>query len=238
MTADETGQDGEFMCNNNTKTKGAVPQLRLLHELRAETYNGMVRLLKPGCRTIVVLVDDQSKSQLLSEYHRIVWPYRKNKTLMFGHIALERGLDWYKCLLTLSLPEPRELNINPRNCIGTVLSLNGHRRYFCMYHAKHPECIKSKASKRMVKMTKHFSNAGDGTNGAFMGFDTSESDDTETSDLEQGNRHLDDVSVHDKYSNVIFQGNLLDRLPNWLDRLFEGTTHRYHINYWPDFAPK
>lgn len=43
-------------------------------------------------------------------------------------------------------------------------------------------------------MTKHFSNAGDGTNGAFMGFDTSESDDTETSDLEQGNRHLDDVS--------------------------------------------
>jgi hypothetical protein len=48
--------------------------------------------------------------------------------------------------------------------------------------------------KRMVKMTKRFSNAGDGTNGAFMGFDTSESDDTETSDLEQGNRHLDDVS--------------------------------------------
>lgn len=43
-------------------------------------------------------------------------------------------------------------------------------------------------------MTKRFSNAGDGTNGAFMGFDTSESDDTESSDLEQGNRHLDDVS--------------------------------------------
>lgn len=48
--------------------------------------------------------------------------------------------------------------------------------------------------KRMVKMTKRFSNAGDGTNGAFMGFDTSESDDTETSDLEQGDRHFDDVS--------------------------------------------
>jgi hypothetical protein len=48
--------------------------------------------------------------------------------------------------------------------------------------------------KRMVKMTKHFSNAGVGTNGAFMGFDTSESDDTETSDIEQGSHHLDDVS--------------------------------------------
>jgi DnaJ family protein C protein 16 len=42
----------------------------------------------------------------------------------------------------------------------------------------------------------------------------------------------------DKYSNVLFQGNLLDGLPNWLDRLFEGTTHRYYISYWPDFAPK
>ena len=43
-------------------------------------------------------------------------------------------------------------------------------------------------------MTKHFSNTVDGTNGAFMGFDTSDSDDTENSDLEQGSRLLDDVS--------------------------------------------
>lgn len=43
-------------------------------------------------------------------------------------------------------------------------------------------------------MTKHFSNTVDGTNGAFMGFDTSESDDTDTSDVEQGSRILEDVS--------------------------------------------
>ena len=49
------------------------------------------------------------------------------------------GLPWYKRILNLTLPEPRDININPKNCIGTVLSLNGHRRYFCMYHAKHPE---------------------------------------------------------------------------------------------------
>ena len=49
------------------------------------------------------------------------------------------GLQWYKKILNLTLPEPRDININPKNCIGTVLSLNGHRRYFCMYHAKHPE---------------------------------------------------------------------------------------------------
>lgn len=66
---------------------------------------------------------------------------------MFGHLSLERGLEWYKKLLSLTLPEQKELNINAKNCVGTVLSLNGHRKYFCMYHAKHPECTKGKGSK-------------------------------------------------------------------------------------------
>jgi hypothetical protein len=77
MAFNDTGQGDGVTCNNNTKLKGSAPQLRLLHELRAETYNGMVRMLKPGCRTIVVLVDAQSKNKLLPEFHRIVWPYRK-----------------------------------------------------------------------------------------------------------------------------------------------------------------
>lgn len=71
---------------------------------------------------------------------------------MFGHLSLERGLEWYKKLLSLTLPEQKELNINAKNCVGTVLSLNGHRKYFCMYHAKHPECIKGKGSKVCIKI--------------------------------------------------------------------------------------
>lgn len=61
---------------------------------------------------------------------------------MFAFLDVERHVLWYKRLLQLSLPEPRELQINPRNCVGTVLSLNGHRKYFCMFHAKHPETTK------------------------------------------------------------------------------------------------
>lgn len=71
---------------------------------------------------------------------------------MFCHLSLERGLPWYKELLTLSLPEPRELNINAKNCIGTVLSLNGHRKYFCMFHAKHPESKKGHSSRVRKKL--------------------------------------------------------------------------------------
>lgn len=58
---------------------------------------------------------------------------------MFAHMLIEKGLSWYSELLRLSLSETRDMNINPRNCIGTVIALNGHRKYFCMYHAKHPE---------------------------------------------------------------------------------------------------
>merc|ERR1719510_48835 len=141
-----------------------VPELKI-HELRAETYNGMIRLLKPGCRTLVLIVDRESKEKLVAKFYKHAWPFRRNKTLMFGFMYIEKGLSWYKKILNLTLPEPRDIKINPKNCIGTVLSLNGHRRYFCMYHAKHPEAIG-----RPGYYT---------ASGAFMGFDSEESDEGE-----------------------------------------------------------
>lgn len=132
---------------------------------------------------------------------------------MFSYMFIERGLSWYKELLELSLPEGRDLKINPRNCVGTVLSLNGHRKYFCMFHAKHTESKRSKGPRKSAKRLEN----RDCEAAAFIGFD---SDSSESED------------------EVLLQSNLLDGLPNWLDRLFEGTTRRYHINYWPEFPNK
>ena len=67
-----------------------MPELKV-HELRAETYNGMVRLLKPGCRTIVLIVDRESKEKLVPKFYKLAWPYRRNKTLMFGFLYIEKG---------------------------------------------------------------------------------------------------------------------------------------------------
>lgn len=39
-------------------------------------------------------------------------------------------------------------------------------------------------------------------------------------------------------NDIVYQDKLLEGLPNWLDRLFEGLTQRYYINYWPDFTVK
>lgn len=75
--------------------KGVVYQPSLkLHELRAETYNGLVRLLRPGCRTVLLLVDTQSRNTLLPKFHKTVWPYRNNKMLMFAHLNLDKGITW------------------------------------------------------------------------------------------------------------------------------------------------
>jgi len=143
------------------------------------------------------------------------------------HVDKGGGLTWYKELLLLSLAEPRNLIINPRNCVGTVLSLNGYRRYFCVFHATLP----GGAIKRQRLST------GGYRNGGFLGFDSDQSSDEENSDVE-GRRHELPTTTPEQPPSILFTSHLLDNLPNWLDRLFEGTTHRYHINYWPDFPVK
>lgn len=49
----------------------------MIHELRAETYFGLIRLLKPGCRSIIIIVDKESKNLLLPRFAKHVFPYRK-----------------------------------------------------------------------------------------------------------------------------------------------------------------
>jgi hypothetical protein len=117
-------------CNQYRSDK----QVRLL-EMRRETYFGLVRLAKPGCRTIVLLCDAQSRAKLLSKFYQCVYPYRKTKSLQFAYLLIERNIGWYKDLLKSALSEKRYFRINPINCIGTVLVLNGFKKYFSVYHA-------------------------------------------------------------------------------------------------------
>ena len=86
------------------KSGKVVPELKV-HELRAETYNGMVRLLKPGCRTIVLIVDKESKEKLVPKFYKLAWPYRRNKTLMFGFLYIEKGEKIF------NFPFFREINV-------------------------------------------------------------------------------------------------------------------------------
>lgn len=66
-----------------------------------------------------------------------------------------------------------------------------------------------------------------------MGFEEESSDDSDT-DIEAGDRDLIDRQTGDIDDEIVFEEHLLDGLSNWLDRLFEGSTQRYHIQYWPE----
>lgn len=55
--------------------------------------------------------------------------------LNFAFVLIEKNIGWYRDLLKLALGEKRDLQINPINCIGTVLVLNGFKKYFSVYHA-------------------------------------------------------------------------------------------------------
>lgn len=83
---------------------------------------------------------------------------------------------------------------------------------------------------RLLKMTRHLSAASptDPEAGAFLGMDSDTDDDAVSSEF--GSESTD--------APILLEENLLDGLSNWLDRLFEGSTHRYYINYWPDFTTK
>lgn len=74
----ELKEINEKVDQTKTKPSQTVKQRELkLHELRAETYNGLVRLIKPGCRTIILLIDNSTAVLLARQFYNIVWPYRK-----------------------------------------------------------------------------------------------------------------------------------------------------------------
>lgn len=132
--ASTNGSQTPTIFNRNGQNTNEFPKVHLI-ELRRETYFGLVRLSKPACRTIVLLCDAQSKLKLLTKFYQCIYPYRKNKTLQFAFLLIEKNIGWYRELLKLALNEKRDLQINPINCIGTVLVLNGFKKYFSVYHA-------------------------------------------------------------------------------------------------------
>jgi DnaJ family protein C protein 16 len=189
----------------------------MIHELRAETYFGLIRLLKPGCRSIIVLVDAESKDVLLPQFARHIYPLRNNKTFSFGYLMVNKNLLWFRTLLEHTLPVDKEdptsstfattmfqrlKGINPKQTLGTVLVLCGWKLYFSMYHPMH------KASKAKN----------------FVGFD--DSDDVSDSD---------DKEIKEKIRRKELNlDNVLNGFPNFLDRLLEGSIRRYYVPEWPE----
>ncbi|MCP9261330.1 DnaJ-like protein subfamily C member 16 [Dirofilaria immitis] len=88
----------------------------MMHELRAETYFGMIRLLKPDI---------------------LIWLFDGGKNLSWFRKLLEHTLPAENGQTDGSSMYERLKNINPRKTLGTVLVLCGWKLYFNMYHPMH-----------------------------------------------------------------------------------------------------
>ena len=152
--------------------------------------------------------------------------FRNHDAFTFSFLQLEKHMNWYRFLLEETLDFKIQLNnININNCIGTVLSLNGLRRYYCMYHAKHH---KVRGKKRKV-----IRNANNPVT-KFMGFaDTdSEVSSSSESDSEAESKELD------PNAQKLFEADLLLDLPLWMERLVDGQLRRFRVNVWPSMASR
>ncbi|KAH3827046.1 hypothetical protein DPMN_128974 [Dreissena polymorpha] len=107
-----------------------------LYELDARTYEELVSEADTGL-TVVLLVDKDTKDDLVRQFTTIVHPYSRYSALTFAFMQLEYNIKWYRTLLETSVGNTKSLDkINIKNCIGTVLALNGYRKYYYIYSAK------------------------------------------------------------------------------------------------------
>uniref|UniRef100_A0A183D6G9 XRN_M domain-containing protein n=1 Tax=Gongylonema pulchrum TaxID=637853 RepID=A0A183D6G9_9BILA len=140
-------------------------------------------------------------------------------------LMVEKNLTWFRKLLEHTLPAEsgaagedgsksiyeRLKNINPRKTLGTVLVLCGWKLYFNMYHPMHT--LPGKKN--------------------FLGFDD-DGDDASSDDSDVDKASKEEIQALRRGQRNLKLEDVLNGLPNWLDRLIEGSIRRYYIPEWPD----
>ncbi len=120
-------------------------------------------------------------------------------------------MGWFRHLLEETLDFQRDLTkINAKNCIGTVLALNGPRKYYCIFHAHE---IRHRRQRRAE---------GYKVSGGFMGFEDSSSE--------------EEADLTDINEEKLFEADLMNGLGTWMDRLCEGSLKRFRVEYWPPMS--
>ena len=119
---------------------------------------------------------------------------------------MEYNIQWYRNLLETSIDDVHLENINIKNCIGTVLALNGYRKYYYIYSVKR--------ARQFIRKRNHVSEA--------LGLD----------DIEESSDKEGDETGNDFY----FVDELLDGLGIWMDKIFDGSVRKVRLEKWPQMT--
>uniref|UniRef100_A0A1I8HYC2 DUF1336 domain-containing protein n=1 Tax=Macrostomum lignano TaxID=282301 RepID=A0A1I8HYC2_9PLAT len=187
-----------------------------------------------GQISLVLVVDSSLKAKLAADFARCLAPFASVERLRFAVLDVGERMGWYRAILEFvigrKLGEQRV--VQPRNCSGTVLAVNGFRKYFCIYHPKIRSAMQRQFDCRFLGL--HDSDESSE--------DSSDDYDGEAATLKRRRRRRRDGGdtgggFGDPLSEPdapLFERDLLAGLPNWLDRLFDGQLPRVRVDAWPE----
>ncbi|XP_040049259.1 dnaJ homolog subfamily C member 16 [Gasterosteus aculeatus] len=186
-------------------------------ELTDITYMSNLVKLRPGHMNIVLVLTDASKNILLSKFAKEVYSFTGSLTLHFSFLNMDKHGEWMFTLLEYA-QDATQIDADEddggnrkADYTGYVLALNGHKKYLCLfkpvYTGEDPDGKSSEDE-----------GAGSGGRSSRCG-----SRDDHPPRRSKRSRSLSTLQIHHK----------LDRLGLWMERLMEGTLHRYYIPTWP-----
>ncbi|CDQ73001.1 unnamed protein product [Oncorhynchus mykiss] len=188
-------------------------------ELTDITYTSNLVKLRPGHMNVVLVLTDASKNVLLSKFAKEVYSFTGNLTPHFSFLNVDKHSAWMETLLEFTqdaMQIDTDEDDGARHKIdyaGYILALNGHKKYLCLFRPVYT--------------------GEEGPGGATGGGRRSGSrEDHPPRRSVPRSRSTATLQIHHK----------LDHLGLWMERLMEGTRHRYYIPAWPGLekitAPK
>ena len=138
--------------------------------------------------------------------------------MTFAFLQLEYNIKWYRTLLEESIEGVKLENINIKNCVGTVLAINGFRKYYYIFSAKR--------ARQFIRQRNNVS--------AALGLHDLDENSDEEKEKEQDEK---DGEIEEKgKDDYFFLDELLDGLSIWMDRIFDGSIRKIRIQSWPDMT--
>ncbi|EUB59949.1 DnaJ subfamily C member protein [Echinococcus granulosus] len=226
--------------------------------LTPSTYGRLVLAAPKNQFSILLCTDASPLGQRLTDQFYHICRSRganTNVRLVPACLFLDRYADWLGWMLEAATRIPFRsfssssntnhvaLTFNPANCRGTVLAVNGYRRYFHIYHPLLPGA-KSKSYSQDSEYQMEDEEEGYGfkrrhaTPNSFkesqrmanfsrlLGLNRS-------SDEESDCESSEDCTGVVTLTTPLLEHEVLADLPMWFDRLFEGSLRRYHVLEWP-----
>ncbi|KAM7543257.1 hypothetical protein Aperf_G00000005204 [Anoplocephala perfoliata] len=216
--------------------------------LTPSTYDRLILTSPKGHFTILLCTDASPLGQrLATQFYRICYQYSYHhsmKIYRFTYCSSDEAVQVSSYDVALTF--------NPANCRGTVLAVNGFRRYFHMYHPLLPgsqanfddqdsdyemeemnHCALRNRHKVLSKDSRRLANFSRLLGLSYHPSSSDEEEDQSTYESEEEgiehNRHLPSSKF------PLLEHEVLAGLPTWLELLLDGSLRRHYVTDWPKY---